>query len=371
MVLSTNLHFAKTAYYNDIKFHFPGLTLHKMSKKLLGYSYVGCFLALLVCIILLKLDHQKELQLTAHHPHLSHFTTNSTLPHMDQYASFKKFLSLWPKNKPKAAIYFLTTTKRLSKLQTALMSLDKYLNDHFHYPVIIFHEENTRKHLMDITSWSKSYIVCQEISFKLPSFIPSNYKYKTCTSYSRGYRHMCRFHSKLLYEQPVMRLLDYAWRLDDDSELLYPIDFDVFQFMHQNDIEYGYQLVTRDSEKCVVGLWDTARHYVIDNNITTQLFHQWWDTLVFYNNFELSKVSFWLSKQYQDYMEYIDQLGGIYYKRWGDAPTKSIAISMFMPRRKIYNFNCISYKHQDFQNNAKPPCVPHSLKFIEQFEGLS
>ena len=328
-----------------------------MSKKLLGYSYVGCFLALLVCITLLKLDHQKELQLIAHHPHLSHFTTNSTLPPMDQYESFKIFLSLWPKNKPKAAIYFLITTKRLSKLQTALRSLDKYFNDRFHYPVIIFHEANARKHLIDITSWSKSYIVYQEISFKLPSFIPSNYKYKNCTIKSTGYRHMCRFHSKLVYEQPIMRLLDYAWRLDDDSELLYPIEVDVFQFMHQNDIEYGYQLVTNDSARCVVGLWDAARQYVTDYNITTQFFHQWGDTRMFYNNFELSKMSFWLSKQYQDYMEYIDQLGGIYYKRWGDAPIKSIAISMFLSRRKIYNFKFISYKHQKFRNVANSPYV--------------
>jgi len=32
-----------------------------------------------------------------------------------------------------------------------------------------------------------------------------------------GYRHMCRFQAKSLYEQPTLAGLQYVWRLDDDS----------------------------------------------------------------------------------------------------------------------------------------------------------
>ena len=232
--------------------------------------------------------------------------------------------------------------------------MDKYFNDRFHYPVIIFHEADTRKYLLDITSWSKSYIIFQEITFKLPKFIPLDFipEIQCPGRVDLGYNNMCRFHSKLVYEQPIMRILDYAWRLDDDSELLSPVETDVFQYMQQNDIEYGYHIIDEDNPKCVVGLWKAARQYVTSINITTQFFHQWEEPqLLFYNNFELSKVSFWLSEQYQEYIEHLDQLGGIYYHRWGDAPIKTIAISMFMPKRKLRNFRNISYGHKSYHNH--------------------
>ena len=347
----------------------------------LGY-FVTVYL--LMCIIFLSINHQlmPEHPLKPHHvvtnyklpsvniqypAHLDKnytlppvnlqyppvFATNHSLPSKEQYGQFKEFISLWPPEKPKAAIYFLIAIERLSLLHKALKSVDKYFNDRFHYPVIIFHEPNARNDLFNITSWSTSYIVYQEITFKLPPFIPFDYKYKNCTSHTKGYRHMCRFHSKLVYEQPIIKLLDYAWRLDDDSELLSPIEVDVFQFMQKNDIEYGYQVIIKGEARCVDGLWDAARHYVTNNNITTQFFPHLEGRRIFYNNFELSKVSFWLSKEYQDYVEYIDQLGGIYYKRWGDAPIKSIALSLFVPRQKIHNFTFISYNHQWYWNPWK------------------
>ena len=354
--------------------------------------YIGCYVTvyLSMCIIFLSINHQytylinisiNHHQLKTHHFGTNHtlpplnlqyptlfdanytlppvnlqyppvFATNHSLPSKEQYGQFKEFLSLWPSNRPKAAIYFLIAKERPSLLRKALKSVDKYFNDRFHYPVIIFHEPNARNDLFNITSWSTSYIVYQEITFKLPPFIPVNYKFKNCTYRSRGYRHMCRFHSKLVYEQPIIRLLHYAWRLDDDSKLLSQIEVDVFQFMQRNSIEYGYQVIVEEDARCVDGLWDAARHYVTDNNITTQFFQQM-EGRVFYNNFELSKVSFWLSKEYQDYMEYIDQLGGIYYKRWGDAPIKSIALSLFMPRQNIHNFTSISYNHLWYWNPWK------------------
>ena len=344
-----------------------------MSWTLGTCRYRGCFVIMFVCNFLLWFHHQHEFWINPDQ-HRVHFATNYTLPpfqhtdsvwNMNQYTQFKNFLSSWPSNRPKAAVYFLIGMRH-SKLKTALQSLDKYFNDHFHYPVIIFHELDNRKHLLNVTSWSKSYIVFQEITFSLPSFIPHKFEHKNCDfNTTLGYRHMCRFHSKLVYEQPIMRLIDYAWRLDDDSELRSSINVDLFLYMQQNDIEYGYQVVTLDNAQCVAGLWDAARQYVKNKNIHAEVFHQWENRWMFYNNFELSKVSFWLSQQYQGYIEYIDQLGGIYYSRWGDAPIKSIGVSMFMPKRKIHSFSFISYRHSGFWNPWNPPAIRYYLHTID------
>ena len=42
----------------------------------------------------------------------------------------------------------------------------------------------------------------------------------------------------------------------------------------------------------------------------------------------------------------VDQAGGIYYHSWGDAPIKTIAVTMFVPQSKIHQFRDISYKHK-------------------------
>ena len=75
-------------------------------------------------------------------------------------------------------------------------------------------------------------------------------------------------------------------------------------------------------------------------------FGNWSVGLVYYNNFEVSALSLWRSTDYQDYIEYIDSLGGIYYYRWGDAPIRTLAVTLFVPSTKIHQFTDIPYKHQ-------------------------
>jgi len=75
---------------------------------------------------------------------------------------------------------------------------------------------------------------------------------------------------------------------------------------------------------------------------------------MFYNNFEISALSLWTSQQYQDYIDYIDLLGGIYYHRWGDAPIKTIAVTLFLRKEETHLFTNVSYKHttKGFRNSG-------------------
>ena len=40
----------------------------------------------------------------------------------------------------------------------------------------------------------------------------------------------------------------------------------------------------------------------------------------------------------RDYMRYIDQTGGIYYTRWGDAPIRSLAVALVVPEAALHHF---------------------------------
>ena len=115
--------------------------------------------------------------------------------------------------------------------------------------------------------------------------------------------------------------------------------------MRDNDFSYGYKFITRDNLNCIKGLWNATSTYIRINDIEPYFFKDWKQPHIFYNNFEVSKVSLWTGDKYRDYIKYVDRLGGIYEHRWGDAPIRSLAVSMFVPRNRTHRFVDIGYKH--------------------------
>ena len=183
----------------------------------------------------------------------------------------------------------------------------------------------------------------QVVHFDIPSFINLSAVPKRICRKTIGYRHMCRFHAKSIYEQPILVGLQYVWRLDDDSYVTRPISYDVFRLMQDRRILYGFERVVDDLRSCVVGLWSAVNDYKRKRAIRSH-FDLPRDR-IFWNNFELSDVDFWRSPEYRDYIDYIDRTGGIYYHRWGDAPIKTLAVTLFVPKNRTHHFKDIAYKH--------------------------
>ena len=171
---------------------------------------------------------------------------------------------------------------------------------------------------------------------------------------------MCRFHAKTVYDQPILVGLQYVLRLDDDSFVLKPVGYDIFRLMRDRRILYGYVLLRPDS--CLDGLLPVAKEFMRTRNITATKLQSPLRT-TFYNNFELSDLDFWRSPEYRDYIDFIDQKGGIYYHRWGDAPIKTIAVTALIPKNRTHHFQDIVYRHQDWQTASKKP---RFFRFLKQ-----
>jgi len=93
----------------------------------------------------------------------------------------------------------------------------------------------------------------QAVHFDIPPFVNQLAVPKIVCNKKIGYRHMCRFHAKSLYEQPILDGLQYVWRLDDDSFITKPVGYDVFRLMRDRRIQYGYKDVLNDRADCVLG----------------------------------------------------------------------------------------------------------------------
>ena len=272
--------------------------------------------------------------------------------------SLRQLLSSWPKDKPRAVIYLLTQAKRLNILYETLRQLDKHFNAAYRYPIVIFHENDFHKKRRSIRNTTNSAVFFQTVNFRIPTFLKKKIVFDIpCLSHV-SYRHMCRFQAKTVYDYPILDGLDYVWRLDDDSEILSNVTYDLFKFMQIGGYLYGHRLIHVDALSCTEGLWEATEKFIGQYNITPEFFKEWPRPKIYYNNFEISAMKLWKSEIYKQYVDYIDSLGGIYYHRWGDAPIKSIAVSLFVPSGKVHCFKDIAYRHQ---STVLPPNVTSIL----------
>jgi alpha 1,2-mannosyltransferase len=262
----------------------------------------------------------------------------------------------------KAAIVYLVRSKPkdISDLKRSLSLLDVNFSNRFNYPVIIFHEDISEDLMDKIHKATQSTVQFEKVIFEIPDFLKKEeipeFIYVDGFEFSMGYRHMCRFFSGTIFYHPALKDFDYYWRLDTDSFLLDKINYDVFQFMQERNLEYGYIHINKDEPDAIKGLWEITKRYIEDNNINPKFLHKFtpnedWDRSYYYTNFEISKLDFWRSDEFMNYFKYIDESGGIYKYRWGDHVIHLLAVSIFLPENKVHRFSDIAYQHQGFINN--------------------
>lgn len=70
-----------------------------------------------------------------------------------------------------------------------------------------------------------------------------------------------------------------------------------------------------------------------------------YNTLHFWSNFEIARVDLWDNELYDSFFQYMDNSGGFYKERWGDAPIHSLAIGFLLDVKDIHYFRDIGYKH--------------------------
>lgn len=257
----------------------------------------------------------------------------------------------WPRSKPLSAVYLLFNGRRHTWMARALESIYANFNKRFHYPVIIFYEEQDLEHLEEVRMHSENEVYIQEVRFKPPSFLSQPIPEDIECESKVGYRFMCHFHAKMVYQEPIIQGLDYLLRLDDDSIIRQPIPYDVFKYMQENDLWYGYRAVQSEPSRCVKGLHTAASYYVNVTHIIPEFFNTWPLRDTYYTNFEISNTKIWFSQNYKDFIEYIDRLGGIFYLRWGDAPIKTLGVTMFVPLNKTHLFEDIHYNHGSYDSD--------------------
>lgn len=152
---------------------------------------------------------------------------------------------------------------------------------------------------------------------------------------SLGYQSMCRLWSGRLQSMSFLDGVAYYLRMDDDSLLTADFSFDPFQQMKERDLTYVYRRKEADFWG-IAELWKVSKSHVDLNQDDIPFLigngvDQEYTGMQPYNNFHISRVSFWRSEQWTKLWEDMNQHNLFFKYRVGDANVHAIAIMLMRP----------------------------------------
>ncbi|CCH57848.1 hypothetical protein TBLA_0A00480 [Henningerozyma blattae CBS 6284] len=177
---------------------------------------------------------------------------------------------------------------------------------------------------------------------------------------SESYRHMCRYQSGFFWRHELLDDYDWYWRVEPDTNLHCDVNYDVFQWMQDNNKMYGFTITIHEYLATIPTLWDQTKKFFKENpsylnkdNLMKFVSHDQGDSYNlchYWSNFEIANLHLWRSPAYRHYFDTLDRAGGFFYERWGDAPVHSIAASLFLPKDSIHFLKEIGYWHPPYNN---------------------
>ncbi|KAF9266974.1 nucleotide-diphospho-sugar transferase [Marasmius fiardii PR-910] len=289
----------------------------------------------------------------------------------------KDYLYPGPTHK-NAAIYILVPPSRLHQATIALRSTENSFNRRLKYPYVLLMTEEELTEVTEemrgkidwITEGRATFAALRNEDWHVPETLDKSRIEKSLQTigFSSNYRSMCRFNSGLFYRHPALSKYDWLWRLDTDIEFHCDVPYDPIQRMIDAKALYGFVQISGDADYVQLSLATNVSHFLathshiiprdanlgfvwhssqsIEKALSGHGTNDDWNKMCMYNNFELSHRSVWESEVYARFFDFLDEAGGFFYERWGDAPIHSFGVSMALRKDQVLQFNDMGYQHQ-------------------------
>lgn len=176
-------------------------------------------------------------------------------------------------------------------------------------------------------------------------------------AFSVGYRLMMRWYAILIWFYLDAEGYTHVMRLDDDSYILSKIDYNLFDYMRDNNKKYAFrQPVYESGGDEFDALMDA--YFLSDNpnNATSRasmdLYKQ--DRGVgFYNNFFVADVKFFMSPPAATLLSIIDESKMIFTQRLGDLVVQSTVVRLLLKPDEVHWFQDFTYEHMTLCRKEK------------------
>lgn len=329
-------------------------------------------------------------------PKIGHQANEPVIVYEDTEKSKSKNTSPSQNNKPlqeeeynRANATFVTLARNsdLWSLVASIREVEDRFNKQFHYDWVFLNDDDFDDEFINVTSYLVSgktvYGKVPKEHWSVPKWIDKDKMGKTLKTMeekkiiyggSVSYRHMCRFESGFFWRHPALDAYKYYWRVEPGIKLFCDVDYDAFKYMETNKLKYGFTISLYEFGQTIPTLWNSTRRfiekhpeYIAKDNLMGFISNDGGETYNrchFWSNFEIGDLDFWRGEAYRAYFEQLDQDGGFFYERWGDAPIHSIAASLFLDKKEVHYFDDIGYYHAPFTNcptgqelRAKKKCI--------------
>lgn len=297
--------------------------------------------------------------------------------------------------KQSAVILVLCRNEELPGIKASITNLEQRFNKKYQYPYVFLNDKEFTKEFKSTMQKTcndrASFGQVEPDEWEMPPGVDrtkaekawegmrkSGVPYATMESY----HNMCRFFSRTFYKHPLLANYEYYWRVEPNVKFHCDIDEDPFEYMQQHKKKYGFVITIREFMSSIPTLGQTTAEFIRKNYATlqkkdtkggTQLFDNHsnfkfmfndgdYNGCHFWSNFEIGSFEFLRSQKYNAFVDTLEEAGGFYYERWGDAPVHSIAAALLLDMSEIHFFDNIGYTHDTFMhcpvNGKNCDCTP-------------
>ena len=302
-----------------------------------------------------------------------------------------------------AVIFMLARNSEVDDAIQSISSLESQFNQWFQYPWVFLNDEQWSAEFKDRVraaidpSVSVTFDTIDESMWSWPSHFLESDKQRARRTWQRmhdamdeefqngthvtkdSYHHMCRFNSGFFYDHPALKKYKWYWRVEPGVSFTCTVPYDPFRYMAKQNKIYGYTIALYEVGSLIPSffrdvsdfadarygskkpaLWNAMhepswapwpiRRYLLSHLGSRNAHGDAWNLCHFWSNFEIADLDFFRSQEYRDLFQYLDQRGGFYYERWGDAPVHSLAAALMLQPEQVHYFQDIGYGHQPFQH---------------------
>lgn len=262
----------------------------------------------------------------------------------------------------------LCRNRELKDMAKTMQQLEERFNKKYNYDWVFLNNEEFSPDFINTTSsiasgkvkyalipmqfWSYPWWIDQDKATKTREEMKAQ---KIIYGGSESYRHMRRFKSGFFFEMEEMQEYDWYMLVEPLVEFYCDVEYDVFQYMEDNNKIFGFAILMGEKMKTIKTFWKSTKEfleqhpeYIAENNFADFLTSDNGETYNgnhYWSNFEIGSLKFFRSDAYRDYFKHMDLAGGFFYERWGDGPLHAVAASTFIPKDQLHFFDDIGYRH--------------------------
>ncbi|KAI9370584.1 nucleotide-diphospho-sugar transferase [Aspergillus egyptiacus] len=304
-----------------------------------------------------------------------------------------------------AAFVVLARNKEIDGVIQSMKSIERHFNRWYNYPYVFLNDADFDdifiETVKNYTSAPVEFGKIDESMWGFPSWVDHEVAKEGIRKQGdaaimyggmESYHHMCRFYSGFFYKHPLLMKYEWYWRLEPEIKYFCDITYDPFIKMAEANKTYGFTIAVKELRETVPNIFRYASAYKRKKNIESQGL---WEMFLepreeakpdeeqpenlpeeilmtepgerneidpetmegenynmchFWSNFEIARLDFFRSKEYEEFFEMMDRSGGFWMERWGDAPIHSLAAGILLSPSDIHYFRDFGYRHTTIQH---------------------